>query len=74
MDDKKLKLLEKDLSNSDLEFYLNQELIAVDCEMMGLNVYRDRLCLVQISDDDRNVRLVRIEQGQEEAKNLKALF
>lgn len=74
MDDKKLKLLERDLSDSDLEFYLNQELIAVDCEMMGLNVYRDRLCLVQISDDDRNVRLVRIEQGQEEAKNLKALF
>ncbi|MEB3315519.1 MAG: ribonuclease D [Candidatus Melainabacteria bacterium] len=74
MDDKKLKLLEKDLTDTDLEFYLKQELVAVDCEMMGLNVYRDRLCLVQISDDDRNVRLVKIEQGQDLAPNLQKLF
>jgi ribonuclease D len=74
MDDKKLKLLEKDLTDTDLEFYLKQEIIAVDCEMMGLNVYRDRLCLVQIADDERNVRLVKIEQGQDLAPNLQKLF
>jgi len=74
MDDKKLKLVERDLSETDLDFYLKQEIVAVDCEMMGLNVYRDRLCLVQISDDDRNVRLVRIEQGQDSTPNLQKLF
>ena len=29
MDDKKLKLLEKDLTDTDLEFYLKQELVAL---------------------------------------------
>lgn len=42
--------------------------------MMGLNVHRDRLCLVQLGDEDRNVTLVQIEQGQKEAPNLKKLL
>ncbi len=49
-------------------------MLAVDCEMMGLNIHRDRLCLVQLGDEDRNVTLVQIEQGQKEAPNLKKLL
>lgn len=28
--------------------------IAIDCETMGLNIFRDRLCLIQISSGDGN--------------------
>jgi len=69
-----IKLVKQDLSDAQLEFYSNQELLAVDCEMMGLNLTRDRLCLVQISDEKRNVVLVQIEKGQAAAPNLKKLL
>ena len=32
--------------------------IAIDTETMGLNLHRDRLCLVQIADPEGNVYLV----------------
>jgi len=37
--------------------------IAVDTETMGLNLHRDRLCLVQISAGDGNAHLVKIAPG-----------
>lgn len=39
---------------------LFKESVAVDTETMGLNLLRDRLCLVQLSDANQNVYLVRI--------------
>ena len=44
--------------------------VAIDCETMGLNPHRDRLCLVQLSDGDGNAHLVQIAKGQTEAPNL----
>lgn len=44
--------------------------VAIDCETMGLNPYRDRLCLVQMSGGDGNAHLVQIAQGQSSAPNL----
>ena len=44
--------------------------IAVDCETMGLNPIRDRLCLVQLSSGDGIAHLVQISKGQTEAPNL----
>lgn len=35
--------------------------IAMDCEMMGLNPIRDKLCLVQISDNGQDVHLVKFD-------------
>ncbi len=70
----KIRLTKSDLSESDLEYYLSKTLIAIDCEMMGLNVHRDRLCLVQIGDEDKEVVLVQILQGQSKAPNLKKLL
>ena len=69
-----IKLFENDLDQESLEHYLNQEQIAVDCEMMGLNIKRDRLCLVQIGDEKQKISLVKIAQGQQDAPNLKKLF
>ncbi len=44
--------------------------VAIDCETMGLNPHRDRLCLVQMSGGDGNAHLVQIAKGQREAPNL----
>ncbi|MEM9043361.1 MAG: ribonuclease D [Pseudomonadota bacterium] len=48
--------------------------VAIDSETMGLNPYRDRLCLVQLSSGDGTVHLVQIAKGQNEAPNLVALL
>ncbi|MBF9035910.1 ribonuclease D [Rhodobacterales bacterium HKCCE2091] len=44
--------------------------VAIDCETMGLNPHRDRLCLVQLTDGSEHVHLVQVEPGQTEAPNL----
>ncbi|MDX1781862.1 MAG: ribonuclease D [Thalassovita sp.] len=44
--------------------------VAIDCETMGLNPHRDRLCVVQMSGGDGNAHIVQIEKGQTEAPNL----
>lgn len=48
--------------------------VAIDCETMGLNPHRDRLCLVQLSSGDGDAHLVQIAPGQTEAPNLVALL
>ncbi|QDC07926.1 ribonuclease D [Oceanicola sp. D3] len=48
--------------------------VAIDCETMGLNPHRDRLCLVQMSGGDGEAHLVQIEKGQTAAPNLAAML
>ena len=48
--------------------------VAIDCETMGLNPHRDRLCVVQLSGGDGEARIVQIAQGQDSAPNLEALL
>tara|TARA_B100001559_G_scaffold306442_1_gene297683 strand:- start:217 stop:861 length:645 start_codon:yes stop_codon:yes gene_type:complete len=45
-------------------------IVAIDCETMGLNFYRDRLCLVQLSGGDGIAHMVQIAAGQDTAPNL----
>ena len=45
-------------------------IVAIDCETMGLNPVRDRLCVVQLSGGDGNAHLVQIAKGQTQAPNL----
>ena len=47
--------------------------VAIDTETMGLNLHRDRLCLVQLYDGKKNVYLVQIQKGKD-CPNLKALL
>lgn len=49
-------------------------MVAIDCETMGLNPHRDRLCVVQLSAGDGDAHLVQISKGQTEAPNLCALL
>lgn len=44
--------------------------VAIDCETMGLNPHRDRLCVVQMSGGDGHSHIVQIEIGQDAAPNL----
>ncbi|MDW3118062.1 ribonuclease D [Roseovarius pacificus] len=48
--------------------------VAIDCETMGLNPHRDRLCVIQMSGGDGNAHLVQIEKGQHEAPILAAML
>ncbi|TDL78195.1 ribonuclease D [Palleronia sediminis] len=48
--------------------------VAIDCETMGLNLHRDRLCVVQLSAGDGDAHLVQIAPGQTEAPNLVRLI
>ena len=48
--------------------------VAIDCETMGLNPHRDRLCLIQMSGGDGECHLVQVTRGQTEAPNLRAML
>ncbi len=48
--------------------------VAIDCETMGLNPHRDRLCVVQMSGGDGNAHIVQIGNGQTQAPNLSAML
>ena len=50
------------------------KIVAVDCETMGLNPGRDRLCVVQLSSGDGHSHIVQIEKGQTNAHNLARLL
>ncbi len=51
-----------------------QGAVAVDCETMGLNPLRDRLCLVQLSGGDGHAHLVQFDGGDYAAPNLRAVL
>ncbi len=48
--------------------------VAVDTETLGLNVNRDRLCLIQLSSGDGTAHLVQFDGSDYAAPNLKALL
>jgi len=48
--------------------------VAIDTETMGLDLRRDRLCVVQLSPGDGSADVVQIPPGISEAANLKQLL
>ncbi len=48
--------------------------IAIDCEFMGLNVERDRLCLVQISSGNDDAHIIQLNKEKYNAPNLKKIL
>ena len=54
------------------------DVIAIDTETMGLNINRDRLCLIQLSSGDGIAHLVQISKKsldkQENFPNIKKIF
>ena len=63
------------LHNEDLPDQINLgDNIAVDCEFMGLNVERDKLCLVQISTGKHDAHIIKLNRDTYNAPNLKKLL
>jgi ribonuclease D len=48
--------------------------VAIDTEAMGLNPFRDRLCVVQLSAGDGSAHLVQLAPNEYEAPRLKRLL
>jgi ribonuclease D len=57
--DVKPKIFDGDLSEEMLSRYLKQKFVTVDTETRGLILRRDRLCVVQVGDQEGNISLVR---------------
>ena len=59
------------LHNGDLPDQLTlSDNISVDCEFMGLNVERDKLCLVQISTGNKDAHIIKLNRETYIAPNL----
>jgi ribonuclease D len=56
----------------DISRYRNA--VAIDTETLGLNLHRDRLCVVQLSPGDGSADVVQIPPGGADAPNLKRLL
>ena len=48
--------------------------IAVDCEFMGLNFQRDKLCLVQISSGNSDAHIIQLDRNEYNAPVLKKIY
>ena len=63
------------LHNGDLPDQLTlSDNISVDCEFMGLNVERDKLCLVQISTGNKDAHIIKLNRETYIAPNLKKVL
>jgi ribonuclease D len=69
---RKPELYDTDLPESVLKHYLTKDVIAIDTETRGLVIHRDRLCLIQLCDDEGVVAFVRYTG--KEAPNLTKLL
>ena len=59
------------LHKNDLPDDLNLgNLLAIDCEFMGLNVSRDPLCLIQISTGNSDAHIIQLNRSNYNAPNL----
>ncbi|MCL2567471.1 MAG: ribonuclease D [Alphaproteobacteria bacterium] len=48
--------------------------IAIDTETMGLELSRDRLCLLQLKDESNTIHLIQFERGKYDCPNLKKIL
>ena len=63
------------LHNGDLPPHINfGSAVAIDTETLGLDVRRDRLCVVQLSSGDGSAEIVQIAPSQNRAPNLEKLL
>ncbi len=65
-----IKLHKKDLPG-EIRF---SDKIAIDCEFTGLNLERDRLCLVQISSGNNDAHIIQLDKDNYDAPNLKNIL
>ena len=71
---KNISFYHNDISKDLFELYRNSTYLAVDTEAMGLIHGRDRLCLVQICDENDLTSCIKIEINNSHSEYLKRLF
>ncbi len=71
---KNINLFYNDISSEIYKHFKKSLYLAVDTEAMGLIHGRDRLCLVQISNDLNSTSCVKIDINNSHSPNLKSLF
>ena len=75
VDNKKINFFHNDLSSDLYNLYKDSSYLAVDTEAMGLIHGRDRLCLIQISDEFNLTSCIKIKKNiVSSAPNIKKLF
>lgn len=57
------RVVQADLPEDLFKEYSSREELSIDCEMMGLNPNRDRLCLVQIMSEEGPTVLIQIDEN-----------
>ena len=65
-----IKLHKKDLPD-EIQF---SDKIALDCEFTGLNIERDRLCVLQISSGKNDAHIIQLDKDNYDSPNLKRLL
>ena len=65
-----IKLHKQDLPD-EIKF---SDKIAIDCEFTGLNIDRDRLCLLQISSGKNDAHIIQLNKDNYDAPNLKNIL
>ena len=65
-----IKLHKQDLPD-EIKF---SDKIAIDCEFTGLNIERDRLCLLQISSGQNDAHIIQLDKDNYDAPNLKNIL
>ena len=65
-----IKLHKKDLPDE----IVFSDKIAIDCEFTGLNIERDRLCLLQISSGKNDAHIIQLDKDNYNAPNLKKIL
>ena len=65
-----IKLHKKDLPDE----IVFSDKIAIDCEFTGLNIERDRLCLLQISSGKNDAHIIQFDKENYNAPNLKKIL
>ncbi len=68
------KIFSEDLDEYSLTYLSTQRSLAIDTEAMGLVHGRDRLCLIQICDNEDNVICITINKNQKESPKLKKIL
>ena len=71
---KKITFSHNDITNNLYNIYKDASYLAVDTEAMGLIHGRDRLCLIQICNEQNMTSCIKLELNNSDSPNIKKLF
>ena len=67
------KIIQRDLQDQELEWFLQREYVCVDTETTGLDYKKDNLCTIQLYSEGKGV-IIKYEKNITQYENLKKLM